>query len=69
METITRAFVESTVNQVAAKRMVEKQQMRWSAEGVHNLIQTGTATLNGELSQYFERWLPAFPVAKDKVRE
>src|SRR5262249_43359113 len=29
-ETITTAFVESTVNQVVSKRMVKKQQMRWT---------------------------------------
>jgi hypothetical protein len=52
-----------------AKRMVKKQQMQWSAEGAHNLIQTRTATLNGELSQYFERWFPAFPVTKDENRD
>lgn len=28
-ETISTAFVESTVNQVVSKRMVKKQQMRW----------------------------------------
>jgi len=31
-ETITTAFVESTVNEVVAKRMVKKQQMQWSQE-------------------------------------
>ena len=29
-ETFSTAFVESTVNQVVSKRMVKKQQMRWS---------------------------------------
>ena len=65
-ETITTAFVESTVNEVVAKRMVKKQQMQWSPEGAHNLLQTRTATLNGELSQYFERWYPGFSVANDE---
>ncbi|MFT6957820.1 MAG: hypothetical protein ACJAYC_002836 [Halieaceae bacterium] len=32
-ETITTAFVESTVNEVIAKRLVKKQQMQWSSEG------------------------------------
>ena len=65
-ETITTAFVESTVNEVVAKRMVKKQQLQWSPKGAHALLQTRTATLNGELSQYFERWYPGFPVANDE---
>jgi hypothetical protein len=32
-ETISTAFVESTVNEVIAKRMVKKQQMQWSHQG------------------------------------
>ena len=65
-ETITTAFVESTVNEVVAKRMVKKQQMQWSPKGAHAMLQTRTATLNGELSQYFERWYPGFPIANDE---
>jgi hypothetical protein len=57
-ETISTAFVESTVNEVVAKRMVKKQQMRWSAEGAHHLLQTRTTVLNGDLRKQFERWYP-----------
>jgi len=57
-ETITTAFVESTVNEVVAKRMVKKQQMQWSRHGAHYLLQTRTAVLNGELRDHFERWYP-----------
>ncbi len=57
-ETITTAFVESTVNEVIAKRMVKKQQMQWSPTGAHYLLQTRTAVLNGELRDYFEEWHP-----------
>jgi len=32
-ETISTAFVESTVNQVISKRMVKKQQMQWTPAG------------------------------------
>jgi hypothetical protein len=32
-ETISTAFVESTVNEVISKRFVKKQQMRWTKEG------------------------------------
>ena len=55
-ETISSSFVESTVNEVVTKRMVKKQQMQWSQQGAHDLIQARTATLNGDLPGYFERW-------------
>ena len=48
-ETITTAFTESTINQVVSKRMVNKQQMRWSQEGAHLLLQVRTRVLNGDL--------------------
>jgi hypothetical protein len=35
VETISTAFVESTINQVVSKRFVKKQQMQWSQKGVH----------------------------------
>jgi hypothetical protein len=57
-EIITTAFVESTVNEVVAKRMVKKQQMQWSRQGAHCLLQTRTAVLNGELRNHFEEWYP-----------
>lgn len=34
-EKISTAFAESTVNQVVSKRMVKKQQMKWSERGAH----------------------------------
>ena len=57
-ETITTAFVESTINEVVAKRMVKKQQMQWSHEGAHYLLQTRTAVLNNDLQSTFDRWFP-----------
>jgi hypothetical protein len=57
---ISSAFVESTVNQVVSKRMVKKQQMRWTPEGAHLLLQVRTRTLNGELATTFRGWYPAF---------
>ncbi len=59
-ETISSAFVESTVDQVVSKRMVKKQQMRWSRRGAHLLLQVRTRELNGELRQVFKGWYPAF---------
>jgi hypothetical protein len=59
-ETISSAFVESAVNQVVSKRMVKKQQMRWTPKGAHLLLQVRTRTLNGELATTFRAWYPAF---------
>ena len=57
-ETISSAFVESAVNQVISKRMVKKQQMRWSKRGAHLLLQVRTEVLNDELRETFDRWYP-----------
>jgi len=57
-ETITTAFVESTVNQVVSKRMVKKQPMRWSQKGAHLLLQVWTQVLNEELRATFRKWYP-----------
>lgn len=63
---ISSSFVESTVNEVVTKRMVKKQQMQWSQRGAHYLLQTRTATLNGDLGHYFERWYPGVSIANDR---
>lgn len=57
-EPISTAFMESTVNEVIAKRMAKKQQMQWSQEGAHYLLQTRVAVLNNELEGIFHRWYP-----------
>jgi len=63
-ETISTGFVESTINEVVAKRMVKKQQMQWSHQGAHYLIQTRTAVHNGDLQKIFEEWYPNLKVQK-----
>ncbi|CAE6869026.1 ISKra4 family transposase ISAfe13 [Paraburkholderia nemoris] len=55
-ETISTAFVESTVNYVVSKRFVKKQQMRWSQRGAHLLLQTRVQVLNDDLRKTFGRW-------------
>ncbi len=57
-ESISTAFVESTINQVVSKRIVKKQQMRWSQRGAHLLLQVRTRVLNDELREQFQRWVP-----------
>ena len=59
-ETISTAFVESTINQVVSRRFVKKQQMNWTLKGAHLLLQTRTKVLNNELDDVFRRWYPRF---------
>jgi hypothetical protein len=59
-EVISSAFVESAVNQVVSKRMVKKQQMRWTPRTAHLLLQVRTAVLNDDLGRTFKQWYPAF---------
>ena len=68
-ETIASSFVESTVNEVVTKRMVKKQQMQWTPEGAHYLLQTRTATLNGDLAKRFENWYPGIKIENDCQKE
>lgn len=59
-EAISSAMAESTVNQVVSQRMVKKQQMQWTPEGAHRLLQTRTRVLNDELEELFQQWYPEF---------
>lgn len=57
-ECISTAFVESTVNEVISRRMVKKQQMRWTQRGAHLLLQVRAKTLDGDLRSAFCSWYP-----------
>ena len=57
-EAIATSFAESTVNLVISKRMVKKQQMRWTERGAHRLLQVRTRVLNEDLRETFRRWYP-----------
>lgn len=46
---VATTLAESAVNSLIAKRMVKKQQMRWTHHGAHMLMQVRTAEVNGEL--------------------
>ena len=46
---ISTGFVESTINRVLGRRMCKGQQMRWSRQGAHCLIQVWVALINQEL--------------------
>jgi hypothetical protein len=59
-ETISTAFVESTIHQVVSRRFVKKQQMQRTLRGAHLLLQTRTKVLNDELDDVFRRWYARF---------
>ncbi len=59
-ERISTAFTESTINQVVSKRMVKKQQMRWTPTGAHLLLQVRTQVLNDDWEATFRSWYPRF---------
>ena len=65
-ETITTAFVESTVNYVISKRFVKKQQMRWTQRGAHLLLQTRVQVLNDDLRKTFGRWFQGMSVVENE---
>ena len=65
-EIISTSFVESAVNQVISKRMVKKQQMRWSPRGAHLLLQIRTRVLNDTLAEDYRRWYPHFTHKTDQ---
>jgi hypothetical protein len=54
-ETISTAFVESTINQVVSRRFAKLQQMHWTLRSAHLLLQTRTKVLNNELEETFRR--------------
>jgi hypothetical protein len=66
-EMISTAFAESTVNHVVSKRMVKKQQMRWTRRGAHLLLQVRTQVLNDDWRDTFCRWYPSMSKTEDRA--
>ena len=60
-------FVESTVHEVVSKRFCKKQQMQWSKEGAHLLLQTRLKTLIGELGAIFKCWYPDMDIVGEEM--
>jgi hypothetical protein len=50
---ISTGLVESAVNEIVAKRMVKKQQMRWTRYTVQGFPDTRIQVLNGTLEDAF----------------
>jgi hypothetical protein len=59
-EPISTAFVESAVNEIVAKRMNKKQQMRWNRATVQPFLDVRTAVLNDTLEDAFRHHYPGF---------
>jgi hypothetical protein len=67
-EPISTAFVESSVNEIIAKRMNKKQQMRWNRATVQPFLDVRTAVLNETLEDAFRRHYPGFrPANRDEA--
>ena len=64
-EPISTVFVVSAVNEIVAKRMNKKQQMRWSRTTVQSFLDVRTAVLNDTLEDAFRHRYPGFRSAND----
>ncbi len=64
-EPISTAFVESAVNEIIAKRMTKKQQMRWNSATVQRFLDVRTAVLNDTLEDAFRHRYQGFRLAND----
>jgi hypothetical protein len=64
-EAISSSLAEPTINHGLSKRIVKKQQMRWSPLGAHLLLQVRTRVLNDDLADDFRRWYPSFSHTPD----
>jgi hypothetical protein len=65
-EPISTAFVESAVNEIVARRMNKKQQMRWNRTRVQPFLDVRTAVLNDTLKDAFRRRYRGFRPANDE---
>jgi hypothetical protein len=62
---ISTRFVESAVNEIVAKRMVKRQQMRWNRHTVQSFLDVRIHVLNGTLENAFRHWHQGFrPIAE-----
>jgi hypothetical protein len=64
-EPISTAFVESAVNEIVAKRMAKKQQMRWNKATMQPFLDVRTVVLNDMLEDAFRQRYPGFRPAND----
>ena len=60
--------MESAVNEIIAKRMNKRQQMRWSRATVQPFLDVRTAVLNDTLDDAFRYRHPGFRLANNDHR-
>jgi hypothetical protein len=65
---ISTGFVESAVNEIVAKRMVKKQQMRWNRRTVQSFLEVRIHVLNSTLEDAFRHWHQGFRPITDLSR-
>ena len=65
---ISAGFAESAVNEIIAKRMVKKQQMRWNRHTVQRFLDVRIHVLNGSLEDAFRHWLKGFRPVADQTQ-
>jgi hypothetical protein len=66
---ISTGFVESAVNEIIAKRMVKKQQMRWNRYTVQRFLEVRIHVLNGTLEDAFRHWHKGFRPVNDQTQQ
>jgi hypothetical protein len=67
-EPISTAFVESAVNEIIAKHMNKKRQMRWTRTTVQSFLDVRTAVLNDNLAKALRHRYPGFrPTNDDQI--
>jgi hypothetical protein len=57
---ISTAFAESAVNEIIARRMTKKQQMRWNRHTVQSFLNVRVHVLNDTLEDAFRHWHKGF---------
>ena len=57
---ISTGFTESAVNEIVAKRMTKKQQMRWNRYTVQHFLDVRIHVLNHTLEDAFRHWYRGF---------
>ena len=57
---ISTGFAESAVNEIIAKRMTKRRQMRWNRHTVQPFLDVRVQVLNGTLEHAFRHWHQGF---------
>ncbi len=68
-EPISTAWVESSINEIIAKRMAKSQQMRWNRWTVQPFLAVRIAVLNETLADSFRGWYAGFRPVDPKLPE